>query len=95
MTDPKSRVPAILDDIERFAVSARRVVARGYERFMDPEDDDQRRIARSLMCSLTYIRLSSWLLAAKCLMLVPIPAWDWIPLVSAAAHRPATSGSSE
>lgn len=53
MTDPKSRVPAILDDIERFAVSARRVVARGYERFMDPEDDDQRRIARSLMVDLS------------------------------------------
>jgi len=47
------RVPAILADIERFAVTARRVAARGHERFIDPDDDDQRRIARSLVVDLS------------------------------------------
>jgi uncharacterized protein with HEPN domain len=47
------RVPAILADIERFAATARRVAARGHERFSDPNDDDQRRIARSLLIDLS------------------------------------------
>jgi uncharacterized protein with HEPN domain len=47
------RVPAILADISRFAVTARRVAKRGHSRFTDPEDDDQRRIARSLMVDLS------------------------------------------
>ncbi|MDR2347698.1 MAG: DUF86 domain-containing protein [Bifidobacteriaceae bacterium] len=47
------RVPAILADVERFAASARRVAARGPARFFDPEDDDQRRIARSLAVDLS------------------------------------------
>lgn len=51
--DDVERVPAILDDIARFAVSARRVVQRGREPFFDPEDDDQRRIARSLVVDLS------------------------------------------
>lgn len=46
------RVPAILADIARFAVTARRVAERGYERFIDP-DDDQRRIAHSLIVDLS------------------------------------------
>jgi uncharacterized protein with HEPN domain len=47
------RVPALLADIARFAASARRVAERGHDRFVDPEDDDQRRIARSLMVDLS------------------------------------------
>ena len=47
------RTPAILEDIARFAVTARRVVERGQDRFVDPEDDDQRRIARSLIIDLS------------------------------------------
>lgn len=43
----------ILDDIRRFGISAARVVARGRTRFFDPEDDDQRRIARSLAVDLS------------------------------------------
>ncbi|WP_378144844.1 DUF86 domain-containing protein [Cnuibacter sp. UC19_7] len=53
MNDDLERVPAILADIERFAVSARRVVARGRDCFLDPDDDDQRRIARSLVIDLS------------------------------------------
>lgn len=51
--DDSDRIPAILDDIARFAGSARRVVERGRERFFDPDDDDQRRIARSLVIDLS------------------------------------------
>lgn len=51
-SDP-DRTAAILADIARFAVSARRVVARGPARFKDPADDDQRRIARSLIVDLS------------------------------------------
>lgn len=47
------RVPAILADIQRFAISASRVTNRGHERFSDPDDDDQRRIARSLIVDLS------------------------------------------
>lgn len=47
------RVPAILADITRFAVTARRVVGRGHDRFVDPGDDDQRRIARSVIVDLS------------------------------------------
>jgi uncharacterized protein with HEPN domain len=47
------RVPAILADIAGFAVTARRVADRGHERFIDPDDDDQRRIARSLVIDLS------------------------------------------
>ena len=47
------RVPAILADIARFAVTARRVTDRGHDRFTDLSDDDQRRIARSLVIDLS------------------------------------------
>jgi len=47
------RVPAILADIARFGVTAGRVAARGHDRFIDPDDDDQRRIARSLIVDLS------------------------------------------
>ena len=50
--DPE-RIPLILDDLRRFGMSAARVVARGRERFFDPVDDDQRRIARSLAVDLS------------------------------------------
>ncbi|MCW4386171.1 DUF86 domain-containing protein [Salinibacterium sp. SYSU T00001] len=53
MSHEVDRTRAILADIARFAVTARRVVARGHERFIDPEDDDQRRIARSLVVDLS------------------------------------------
>lgn len=53
MTEPLDRTPAILGDIARFAVSARRVVDRGHDTFTDPDDDDQRRIARSLLVDLS------------------------------------------
>jgi len=53
MSGEADRIPAILADISRFAVSARRVVDRGRDRFTDPEDDDQRRIARSLVIDLS------------------------------------------
>lgn len=53
MTGDPDRTPAILADIARFAASARRVVDRGHKRFIDPDDDDQRRIARSLLVDLS------------------------------------------
>lgn len=53
MSGDLDRVPAVLADITRFAASARRVVDRGHDRFADPDDDDQRRIARSLIVDLS------------------------------------------
>ncbi|MDR5699736.1 HepT-like ribonuclease domain-containing protein [Agromyces aerolatus] len=53
MNESLDRTPAILSDIARFAVTARRVVDRGHDRFVDPADDDQRRIARSLLIDLS------------------------------------------
>jgi uncharacterized protein with HEPN domain len=53
VTEELDRTPAVLADIARFTVSARRVVDRGHERFTDPDDDDQRRIARSLVVDLS------------------------------------------
>lgn len=53
MSDRSDRAPAILADIARFAASARRVVDRGHDRFIDSDDDDQRRIARSLIVDLS------------------------------------------
>lgn len=53
MSDGRDRTPAILADVARFAVSARRVADRGHDRFTDPDDDDQRRIARSLVVDLS------------------------------------------
>jgi uncharacterized protein with HEPN domain len=50
---PVDRTAAILSDIARFSASARRVVARGRATFTDPDDDDQRRIARSLIVDLS------------------------------------------
>ena len=47
------RVAAILADIARFAKSAARVAGRGHEVFIDPDDDDQRRIARSIIVDLS------------------------------------------
>ena len=47
------RTPALLADIARFAVTAQRVAARGHERFVDRDDDDQRRIARSVLVDLS------------------------------------------
>lgn len=52
MTDD-DRIPAILADIARFAKSAARVAARGHAVFVDPDDDDQRRIARSIVVDLS------------------------------------------
>ncbi|MBB6392700.1 DUF86 domain-containing protein [Microbacterium thalassium] len=43
----------VLDDIARFAVTAARVVGRGPEPFFDPDDDDQRRIAKSVLIDLS------------------------------------------
>ncbi len=51
--DDRDRIAAILADIERFAVTARRVAARGHTQFVDPDNDDQRRIARSLIVDLS------------------------------------------
>lgn len=53
MSEQLDRVSAILADIARFSASAARVAARGRERFADPLDDDQRRIARSLLVDLS------------------------------------------
>lgn len=53
MTAGPDRTPAILADIARFGVTARRVADRGHDRFVDPDDDDQRRIARSLVIDLS------------------------------------------
>lgn len=53
MSDDLDRTPAVLADMARFAASARRVVDRGHDRFTDPDDDDQRRIARSLVVDLS------------------------------------------
>lgn len=50
--DPE-RIDLILSDIHRFGITADRVVARGRDRFFDPADDDQRRIARSLAVDLS------------------------------------------
>lgn len=46
-------MPAIVADIARFAATARRVAGRGRESFFDPDNDDQRRIARSLVVDLS------------------------------------------
>lgn len=51
--DREYRVQAILQDISQFAVTAKRVADRGYQVFTDPENDDQRRIARSLIVDLS------------------------------------------
>ena len=51
--DDASRSEAVLDDIRRFGVTAARVVARGRARFFDPDDDDQRRIAKSVVLDLS------------------------------------------
>jgi len=51
--DDASRAEAILDDIRRFGVTAARVVARGRKRFFDPDNDDQRRIAKSVVIDLS------------------------------------------
>lgn len=53
MTGDLDRTPAILTDIACFAVTARRVVGRGHDRFIAPDNDDQRRIARSLLIDLS------------------------------------------
>lgn len=52
MTDDVDRTPAILADIARFAATAERVAHRGRTQFVDPDNDDQRRIARSLVIDL-------------------------------------------
>jgi uncharacterized protein with HEPN domain len=49
----EERIPALLADMARFAASARRVAERGHARFTDPDDDEQRRIARSLVVDLS------------------------------------------
>ena len=46
------RTAKLLGDITRFGRSAARVVARGQGRFLDPGDDEQRRIARSILVDL-------------------------------------------
>lgn len=53
MNGDLDRTLVILADIARFAVTARRVVDRGHDLFTDPDDDDQRRIARSLLVDLS------------------------------------------
>lgn len=53
MSGDVDRIQVILADIARFSITARRVVERGRERFIDPADDDQRRIARSLVVDLS------------------------------------------
>lgn len=53
MSGDVDRTPALLADLARFAVTARRVADRGHDRFVDPDDDDQRRIARSLVIDLS------------------------------------------
>ncbi|WP_308465257.1 HepT-like ribonuclease domain-containing protein [Rathayibacter soli] len=53
MTEDLDRTPAVLADIARFAATARRVVSRDHDCFIDPDDDDQRRIARSLLVDLS------------------------------------------
>ncbi len=50
--DDPARADEIVADISRFMNSARRVAARGRERFFDRDNDDQRRIARSLALDL-------------------------------------------
>ena len=49
----EERIPSLLADIALFAASARRVANRGHARFSDPDDDEQRRIARSLVVDLS------------------------------------------
>ena len=53
MTAEGERLTAVLADIRRFSVTARRVTSRGHTMFVDPDDDDQRRIARSLVVDLS------------------------------------------
>lgn len=53
MTEDLDRTRAILVDIARFAATARRVASRGHDCFVDPDNDDQRRIARSLLVDLS------------------------------------------
>lgn len=49
----EDRTPTLLADIARFAKSAAGVTARGHAVFTDPDDDDQRRIARSILVDLS------------------------------------------
>lgn len=53
MNDELEHTPEILADVARFAATARRLVARGHEQFVDPANDDQRRIARSVVVDLS------------------------------------------
>lgn len=53
MSKDFDRTAVILADIARFAATARRVADRGHDRFVHPGDDDQRRIARSLVVDLS------------------------------------------
>lgn len=53
INDQIGRVPGILADIARFGRSAERVASRGPDVFHDADDDDQRRIARSLVVDLS------------------------------------------
>lgn len=51
--DNPERAAAVLADIRRFGITSARVVARGREQFFDTVDDDQRRIARSVVIDLS------------------------------------------
>lgn len=53
MSGDLDRTPAILADIAGFGATGERVVERGRDIFFDPGNDDQRRIARSLIVDLS------------------------------------------
>jgi uncharacterized protein with HEPN domain len=50
--DSPENTDQILADVVGFLASARRVVARGHDRFFDPDDDEQRRIAGTIVLDL-------------------------------------------
>ncbi|TDD99069.1 DUF86 domain-containing protein [Jiangella asiatica] len=52
MTDD-ARVSRVLDDVKQFARTAERIVGRGREAFVDPDDDIVRRAGRSVIIDVS------------------------------------------
>ena len=47
------RTARVLEDLEAFATTARRIVARGWKAYVDPEDDILRRAGRSVIVDVS------------------------------------------
>lgn len=51
--DPDDKVTRVLQDLVRFARSAERIVARGRDTYLDPNDDLLRRAGRSVIVDVS------------------------------------------